>query len=567
MTDRVKLMALGATTAAGGLLGVASASIDLRGALAARLGQGLLGWVGPMTVATGAILIAAWLADRALERRVAASARLFLYVGVLARLALPVDWHNPLGLLGRRGPVAAAVLAGDGPGVATLVATDLSARGPGAAGWAALAYLTVVLLLLARWIHQRLSLRRRLRACRPLGMGGSADVPVWRHEELGPFVAGLLRPRIVVPESLVNGAEPDALGWVLRHETAHVQRRDPLSTALVQIACILAWPILPVWIAARRIRALMEVACDEVAIRGADGPGRRRYGEVLVALAVALPPPRALHAALRFGSPLRGRLRALIRWPRWPAPLQGAVVAALVAVVVACAGEPPPPSEETPVEQSLRMAVAESPSTAGDPAFSRRPPQPVLTITREGDLYLFRNKIQPDQLVRKVSEALRASGANTVLLRGDKAVMMDAAVDLMRKLKLAGVRNVGILTPHQQEAETARDRMEVQVEPTSGPLDVAAIKRIYTANHPQAQACYEQRRATRPDLRGQAMVKLTIGRTGEVASAVLVRSTLADHPLEDCLVSAVRGWRFPPPAGEALITYKFDFRFEPPPAP
>jgi beta-lactamase regulating signal transducer with metallopeptidase domain len=147
---------------------------------------------------------------------------------------------------------------------------------------------------------------------------------VLRHERLGPLVAGLLRPRIVVPAVLADAPGAEALAWVLRHESAHIRRGDPLTSAAVQIVCILAWPVLPVWLAARRIRALMEQACDQRAVEGADGATRRRYGELLLALAES---PRALGPVLAFGSPLRGRLRALAARRRWPIAAQTAVVA------------------------------------------------------------------------------------------------------------------------------------------------------------------------------------------------------------------------------------------------
>jgi hypothetical protein len=47
---------------------------------AGRVGEALLGTTGPMTMATAALLGAALVLDRLLERRVAASARLFFYL-------------------------------------------------------------------------------------------------------------------------------------------------------------------------------------------------------------------------------------------------------------------------------------------------------------------------------------------------------------------------------------------------------------------------------------------------------------------------------------------------------
>ena len=322
-----------------------------------RLGGAFVAWLLPMTLATGAILAGALLADRLLERRVSAAVRMLLYAAVLARLALPAGWESPLGLLGARsaGMVSALTV---GPGMFTLaplrVAPELSG-----AGWALIAHAAIALALLARWLHLRIAIERRLRGAPMVGLVDG--IPVVRHPCLGPLVTGLWRPRIVVPAALADGAEGEALQWILRHERAHVRRHDLTVGTLIQIACMLAWPVLPVWIAARRLRALMEVACDEHALRGADGAARRRYGEVLLALADGPASGRSFSPVLSWRSPLERRLRALRARRRWPVALQAAVVGAAGALVFACAGEPP--AKEGPGQSPQPPQLA--PSAAG----------------------------------------------------------------------------------------------------------------------------------------------------------------------------------------------------------
>ncbi len=156
--------------------------------------------------------------------------------------------------------------------------------------------------------------------------------------ELGPFVFGILRPVIVLPASLVavGGA---TLDHVLRHEVAHVVRGDARLFAGTQALRAVAWPIIPVWIAVSRVRALIELACDEAALDGASAQERRAYGHTLLDLASANALGGAPAGALpNFGNGLRGRVEALASVRRWPALAQGGIVAGTVLVLAACSG-------------------------------------------------------------------------------------------------------------------------------------------------------------------------------------------------------------------------------------
>jgi TonB family protein len=329
--------------------------------------------VGPLTLATALLLGVAYAVDRALERRVAAAVRVLLYLPLAVRALLPVGWTSPLGLLGT--PADGGVAMGVGPVTVSAAPAATAAQGPGGYTLVALAYILVAAALLARGllVHRRLG--RQLQGAPVVPVPGT-PVPVLQHAHLGPMVAGLLRPRIVVPRALLTSGQDETLALVLRHEAAHVARRDHLVAVALHALCIVAWPLLPVWLGARRVRLLMELASDERALAGQAPPTRRRYGEVLLALADA---PWHRRAALvpSFGSPLAGRLRALGWRRRWPLALQLAPVVAAAGVALACAGggdEPQPGSAATPAPApppaaaaSGRPAVAPVAEAAGPP--------------------------------------------------------------------------------------------------------------------------------------------------------------------------------------------------------
>lgn len=87
----------------------------------------------------------------------------------------------------------------------------------------------------------------------------------------GPMVVGLARPTILVPPALASALAPAVLADLLRHEIAHIHRRDLWSAAAQRLVLALYWwsPFL------KRIGAQLELArelaCDERAAAQAGG--------------------------------------------------------------------------------------------------------------------------------------------------------------------------------------------------------------------------------------------------------------------------------------------------------
>ncbi len=138
-------------------------------------------------------------------------------------------------------------------------------------GWPILAiWLGVAAFLLFRTGRDLLAVERLVARARP------ADLPpalqarmkgvrvVVSPEAPGPMAAGLLRPCIVLPESIAP-ASPGMAG-LLEHEHAHIRRRDMLAALGQRVVLALLWWSPALYWISRRMDEEREVACDEAAV-------------------------------------------------------------------------------------------------------------------------------------------------------------------------------------------------------------------------------------------------------------------------------------------------------------
>ena len=152
-----------------------------------------------------------------------------------------------------------------------------------------------------------------------------------------PFTCGFMRATLVVPESAEEWSD-ERIDVVLRHELAHVARRDCLVQAMTQSALAVYWFHPLAWVAARHLRSERERACDDLVL--ATGTRGTTYAEHLLDIARSAAtdssPLAAAALAMARPSELEGRLLAILdpRRERGRASRRRILQVAAIAVVV-----------------------------------------------------------------------------------------------------------------------------------------------------------------------------------------------------------------------------------------
>lgn len=296
----------------------------------------------------GVLALAVMLARLAL-RRAPKWAVCLLWALVAVRLVLPFSLQSPVSLQAAQSPVTAVLYelpqtqeaaqktdevlsGGSAEPVTPLPPTEVVTAQPVPAPKPAMTvsllaaiWLAGVVMMLTYMLVSYLGIYRRV--CTAVRLEDN----VYRCGSWGtPFVLGLLRPRIYVPE----GMDDTALPQVLAHERCHIRRGDHLVKPLAFLLLALHWfnPVL--WAAYVLLGRDMENACDERVLRGVDGAGRAAYSRALVACAVRQRP--AAVCPLAFGEvAVQERVKNAMNGKK-PAVWAAVLLAIAAAVIAVC---------------------------------------------------------------------------------------------------------------------------------------------------------------------------------------------------------------------------------------
>jgi TonB family protein len=102
------------------------------------------------------------------------------------------------------------------------------------------------------------------------GWRGDVEVLSSEHSDL-TATWGVLRPRVLVPAAAMDWPA-DRIDLVLRHELAHVVRRDWLVQMAGEVLRSLYWCNPLAWVVCARLRQESEQACDDMVLAGGAAP-------------------------------------------------------------------------------------------------------------------------------------------------------------------------------------------------------------------------------------------------------------------------------------------------------
>jgi len=198
-----------------------------------------------------------------------------------------------------------------------------------------------------------------------------------------PFILGVFRPTVYVPSSMAG----QTLDCVIRHETAHLERRDHWWKPLGFLLLAVYWFHPLCWLAYILLCRDIEMACDERVIRDADRETAAAYSQAL--LDCSAPRRRITACPLAFGEVgVKERIKGVLHYKKPAFWILLAAIAVCAVLLVCFLTDPRAPSAAADpfgkayrVEEIVCEPVADASRYTAESA-------PRYRITGEGKLWI-----------------------------------------------------------------------------------------------------------------------------------------------------------------------------------
>lgn len=378
---------------------------------------------------TGSVAILAVLLARFLFKK---APRIFFYAlwaVVLFRLLCPVSFSLPFSLLGMLqneparegrmeyitediGYMERPQIALPAPGLSEMINDALPPADRTASVNPMQVYMIVgayiwLLGILSMAVYSAISLRRLQRRLKEAVL---EKENIYRIKGAGsPFVYGLFRPRIYLPEKMAAEEEQ----YILLHEQIHIQRGDAAFRLLAYLALWLHWFNPLVWGAFALSGRDMEMSCDEAVIRRMGSGVKKEYSASLLNAASGKQIVKGI--PLAFGESDTGsRIKNVLRYQKPAALLVGGGTVLGVTLALILLANPAKAKENGNVFYGVVTEVA-----GEDGA-----PETVVRIPRFGDVVLPEAAETSLYLEREAERIIMPGDLLRITFRADQEIRM-----------------------------------------------------------------------------------------------------------------------------------------------
>ncbi len=156
-----------------------------------------------------------------------------------------------------------------------------------------------------------------------------------------PALFGFVRPRLLLPDGMIEALSEQELRYVFLHELAHLKRHDIYIGWLMSLLQVLHWFNPLVWLAFYRMRSDRELACDALVMARTQSDEPKSYGRIIVNLVERFSRPQRLPGMagiLETKAQLKRRVTMIARFKK--NSYQWSPLAVMLIIILGCVSLP-----------------------------------------------------------------------------------------------------------------------------------------------------------------------------------------------------------------------------------
>ncbi|ALU36104.1 M56 family metallopeptidase [Clostridium autoethanogenum] len=146
------------------------------------------------------------------------------------------------------------------------------------------------------------------------------DIPIYVYDNFkSPCILGVLKPKIYIPQGLINMDNLKQFSYIILHELVHYKRKDLFYNSLSIVAVLIHWFNPLVWFAMNKMKLQRECACDACVLEILGEKETVDYGMTLINFSrKSLNLARYPQAAIFFEteSQIEGRIKMITKFKK-----------------------------------------------------------------------------------------------------------------------------------------------------------------------------------------------------------------------------------------------------------
>lgn len=158
---------------------------------------------------------------------------------------------------------------------------------------------------------------------------------IYNNYSKSPAVYGVIRPKILIPEELIDKLTPEELRFMLSHELTHIRNKDLVVNTLLMFVKAIYWFNPLIWYSLNQIKQDCELACDAAVLNTLKTEEVKKYGQTMINMLKLYSEKRGITGALGFASKYnKRRIIMITRFKKSSAIC--AVLAVFLTIMVGC---------------------------------------------------------------------------------------------------------------------------------------------------------------------------------------------------------------------------------------